>query len=211
MIFKFTNKEQIERQRKERKERKEQEKIINQTVCFTGHRPNKLDNAYNFKHPTALKLRDKLLEIIETLIVQENVNRFISGGAIGTDQIAFWSVEIKKIEYPHIKNIVAIPFKNQDKIWKSESRKWYKKMLKKADEVINVEEIYIDNNVLYGDYSSKKMKNRNIYMCNESKFVVAVYDGSKGGTGSCLKYAQSIGLNIWRINPKHDFESYGFK
>lgn len=40
------------------------------------------------KNPTILKLKDKLLEVIEELIIKEEKSRFITGGALGTDQAA---------------------------------------------------------------------------------------------------------------------------
>lgn len=74
----------------ERKERErlleEQETLRKKTVCFTGHRPNKL-GGYDMKNPTMLKLKDKPLEVIEELIIKEDKSRFITGGALGTDQI----------------------------------------------------------------------------------------------------------------------------
>ncbi|MER1266586.1 SLOG family protein [Bacillus sp. C2(2022)] len=90
---------------------KEKEALRERTACFTGHRPDKL-GGFDMKNPTMLKLKDKLLEVIEELITRENKSRFISGGALGTDIAAFWCVHMLKKKYPVIENIVAIPFKN---------------------------------------------------------------------------------------------------
>lgn len=88
---------EIERNERERIYQ-EKESIRKKTVCFTGHRPNKL-GGYDMKNPTMLKLKDKLLAVIEELITKENKYRFITGGALGTDQAACWCVHISAALY----------------------------------------------------------------------------------------------------------------
>ncbi|WP_416042493.1 SLOG family protein [Bacillus subtilis] len=197
----------------ERKERErlldERETLRKKTVCFTGHRPNKL-GGYDMKNPTMLKLKEKLLEVVEELITKENKSRFITGGALGTDQAACWCVHILKKKYPHIKNIIATPFKEQDKVWSEEQKMWYKRMLDVADEIINVEELdkYKVSGAVPEEFSPAKMQKRNEYMIDHSEAIVAVYDGSKSGTRNCLYYAKKtyLGHQIWRLHPKFDFE-----
>jgi uncharacterized phage-like protein YoqJ len=184
---------------------KQRQELYNHTACFTGHRPDKL-GGYDMKNPVILKLKEKLLEVIEKLIKEEGINRFISGGALGADQVAFWCVHILQKKYPEIKNIVAIPFAKQDALWNQEQKYWYQKMLKLADEIIYVDEEYQrDKETPIGEYSSKKLQIRNEYMVDNSRIVVAVYDGSKGGTSNCLWYARHLGRTIYRLNPKRDF------
>ncbi|NMW01910.1 DUF1273 family protein [Bacillus safensis] len=202
-------KQQEKKREEERRTFEESEKIRHKTVCFTGHRPQKL-GGYDMKNPTMLKLKEKLLEVIEILIEENECERFITGGALGADTAAFWCVHIMKKKYPHIKNIVAVPFENQDKKWSAEQQAWYRKMLDKADEVINVDEIekYKDNTVPNGEYSVAKLSRRNEYMVDHSKDIVAIYDGSKSGTSNCLYYAHNryLGHGIWRLSPQYDFD-----
>ncbi|MBU5245288.1 DUF1273 family protein [Bacillus halotolerans] len=196
----------------ERKERErlleEQETLRKKTVCFTGHRPNKL-GGYDMKNPTMLKLKDKLLEVIEELIIKEEKSRFITGGALGTDQAACWCVHILKKKHPHIKNIIATPFKEQDKVWSADQKMWYKRMLDVADEIINVEELdkYKVSGDKPGEFSPAKMQKRNEYMIDYSEAIVAVYDGSKSGTRNCLNYAREsyLGHQLWRLHPNFNF------
>ncbi|WP_459198539.1 SLOG family protein [Bacillus subtilis] len=187
----------------------EQETLRKKTVCFTGHRPNKL-GGYEIKNPTMLKLKDKLLEVIEELITNEDKSRFITGGALGTDQAACWCVHILKKKYPHIKNIIATPFKEQDKVWSADQKMWYKRMLNVADEIINVEELdkYKVSGEKSGEFSPAKMQKRNEYMIDHSEAIVAVYDGSKSGTRNCLNYAKKtyLGHQLWRLHPDFNFE-----
>jgi uncharacterized phage-like protein YoqJ len=186
---------------------KQKQELINHTACFTGHRPDKL-GGYNMKNPIMLKLKGKLLEIIEELIKEEGINRFISGGALGTDQAAFWCVHILQKKYPEVKNIVAVPFAKQDALWNQEQKYWYQKMLKLADEIVYVDGILgyqRDKETPVGEFSKKKLRIRNEYMVDNSRIVVAVYDGSSGGTSNCLWYARRLGRTIYRLNPKYDF------
>ena len=178
------------------------------TACFTGHRPNKL-GGYDWNNPVMIRLKDRLFSVIATLILRHGVQRFISGGALGTDQAAFWCVQAVKEKYPHIQNIVAVPFKSQASQWPLESRQRYQQMLEKADQVIYVDELpnYVDYSVPTGRYSKYKMQNRNRFMVDQSKFIVAVFDGSKGGTYNCLQYAKQTYQDqvIYRLDPLNNF------
>jgi len=198
-----------EKMKKRREEEEKQQELIRQTACFTGHRPDKL-GGYDINNPISTKLRHKLLEeVIPILIKKENISRFISGGALGMDMIAFYCVHILKKDFSHIKNILAIPFEKQDKVWSDEQKYWYRKMRKLADEVVLVDKIKqysIDENIPVGEYHFKKMHKRNEYMVDNSRIIVSVFDGSKGGTSNCLYYANKMGKSIWRMNPKFDFE-----
>lgn len=199
-----------ERKKKEREEKEELEhQLIRQSACFTGHRPNKLFG-YNLKDDKYQVLYKELTKTIEFCINEENITRFISGGALGVDQIAFWLVYKLKEKYPDIKNIVAVPFKNQDKVWTEEQKYWYKKVLEKADEIIYTDEIdnfrYRINEVLVGEYHIEKMKKRNEWMCDNSRIVIAVYDGTKGGTRNCVYYARKSSKSLFRLNPRNNFE-----
>ena len=45
------------------------------------------------------------------------------------------------------------------------------------------------------------MQKRNEYMVDLADRVIAVWDGSKGGTANCVKYAEKVGKEIIRIEP----------
>lgn len=161
---------------------------INNTCCFTGHRPTKL-YGYDLNNPNYQVLAHKLARVIYSLHIQYGVDTFISGGALGLDTVAFFAVEyVKSKGYP-VKNVLAVPFKGQESRWTAESINRYNRMLKLADTVV-----YVDTIDGYtGNYSiAKKLDIRNHYMVDNSKFVVTAYDGSsRGGTYNCIKYAES--------------------
>jgi uncharacterized phage-like protein YoqJ len=154
------------------------------------------------KHPTITKIKDRLLEVIESVIVNENVHIFISGGALGFDQIAFWCVCILKEKYA-LKNILAIPFKNQNVVWSDNQKYWYNRIVNEADQVTFVDELekYKVGGINPGIYHVAKMQKRNQFMVDNSNIVIAYWDGSKGGTKNCLDYALSKNKIIYQINP----------
>ncbi|QSF47864.1 DUF1273 family protein [Paenibacillus tianjinensis] len=199
-----------ERIQKKKEESRAKEELEKKTICFTGHRPNKLGNCYSLTDEKSKYISKKLEPILIDLIEEESVERFISGGAIGFDQIAFWTVQgLKRTYYPHIKNIVAVPFKNQACKWTdNETQAWYQKMIDLADEVIYVDELpeYKVDGVAIGDYHVAKMQKRNEYMVDMSRIAIAAWDGTKGGTGNCVRYVRKTGKTLYTVKPQYDFE-----
>gem|GEM_PF-349565 len=197
-----------EEAKREEKER-QQEELRKQTACFTGHRPDKYGD-YDIKHEKNKPIIKALINAIEVAIKQENVNRFISGGAIGVDTLAFYSVHKLKEKYPNIKNILSIPFEQQDKVWSGEQKKWYRRMIELADEVIYVDTLddYKIKDLPIGEYNPVKMQKRNEHMVDNSFVVIAFWDGSSGGTSNCVKYArkQYVDRVLYRIDPRYNCE-----
>jgi uncharacterized phage-like protein YoqJ len=164
--------------------------IKEQTVCFTGHRPEKL-GGYSSMHPLAVAVKEQLRQIIVTLI-EQGFHTFISGMAIGVDQWAAEIViELKRI-HQHIKLVAAVPFEGQEKMWHRETVEKWQSLIDQADEVVYVCE---------PGYTAWKMQKRNIWMVDHSSVVVAVWDGSSGGTANCTKYAISKDKQIILIEP----------
>lgn len=81
------------------------------TVCFTGHRPNRLAG-YTSRVPYTIFV--KRLKKILIPFISQGYTRFITGGAQGIDQLAFWAVEgLKKAGY-EVQNIVYVPYEGQE-------------------------------------------------------------------------------------------------
>lgn len=162
------------------------------------------------KNPVMLELKEALLKIIEDLIVNRNATTFITGGALGADQAAFWCVYILQKKYPHIQNVVAIPYSDQGKKvwsekekrykgWSDEQIEWYNKILQRANKVVYVDtqpNYQRDQRTEVGRHSGYKLQIRNEYMVDHADGIVAIWDGVKGkvngkgsGTWNCLDYA----------------------
>lgn len=152
-------------------------------VAFTGHRPDKL-GGYKLPNPTYLHVYKE----IESNLKKLNPEKVISGMALGVDQWAAYIAYKLKIPF-----IAAVPFEGQEKAWPIKSQVTYNTLLSKASEKV----IVCD-----GGYSSSKMQIRNEWMVDHCDILIAVWDGTPGGTANCVKYAQSVNKEIIFIDPR---------
>ena len=160
--------------------------------CFTGHRPAKFSFKYNEKHPDCIKIKTLLSEAIKRA-VEMGYDTFVSGMAIGVDTCAAEAVVKRKANYPYIKLEAAILCIQQEKVWPKASQERYQKILQQADIVTYVSK---------EPYAPKLMIIRNIYMVDKSSLLIAVFDGSKGGTKHTFDYAKQRGIDILHIHPE---------
>lgn len=156
------------------------------TACFTGHRPNKL-GGYNENNPIIQHVREQLALYIDSAI-QQGVTTFISGMALGVDQLAAQLVLDTSATL-----VAAVPFEGQESNWPIQSQRKFTELLSRCHHIEYVCE--------HG-YEVWKMQKRNEWMVDNSHLVIAVWDGTSGGTGNCVKYAEKVGRTIWRINPR---------
>ena len=163
------------------------------TCCFTGHRPDKL-YGYNIYAPKYKALFNRIEEIVRELIEEHGVKKFIVGGALGFDSIAFLVVYGLKKQYD-IEIEIAVPFKQQHIKWFKENVEFYLTSLELADNVVEVDKLddYRLSGIKEEVYHPAKMQKRNEYMVNNSKYVIACWNGTKGGTGNTVNYVRSLG------------------
>lgn len=153
------------------------------TLAVTGHRPPKI-GGYDRSNP----LRQRIIDELKWSLSLLKPTRVITGMALGVDQdMALLCVEYK------IPFIAAIPCAGQEKMWPAESKKAYWRLLELAQTIIECSSL---------NYHPSLMQRRNEWMVNNSNVLVAVYDGSDGGTANCYKYAMSAGREIHRIDPR---------
>lgn len=151
-------------------------------VAFTGHRPNKL-GGYKLPNPTYVYVCQQIDKTLQEL----KPEKVISGMALGVDQ---WAAHIAyKLGIPFI---AAIPFEGQEKAWPKQSQVTFHLLLKLASEKVIVSP---------GGYSAPKMQVRNEWMVDRCDKLIAVWDGTAGGTGNCVNYAVNKDREIIRINP----------
>lgn len=151
-------------------------------AAFTGHRPDKL-GGYKLPNPTYVHVCQK----IEKALKELKPEKVISGMALGVDQ---WAANIAhRLSIPFI---AAVPFEGQEKAWPIQSQETFHKLIKLACERVIVSP---------GGYSAHKMQIRNAWMVDHCDILIAIWDGSQGGTGNCVNYAKSIGKEIYLIDP----------
>ncbi len=164
------------------------------TVCITGHRPDKLPGGYNLTDPKNLELINLFENQLINIQKEYGYIRVITGMALGTDQL-FAIAAINLINKGNFIDLVAaIPCLDQEKVWPEQSQKLYHEILQQCCKVVNVTN---------KPYNSICMQQRNEYMVDHSDLIIAVWNGSSGGTKNCIDYASSKNKPIIRITPNY--------
>ena len=150
-------------------------------LSVTGHRPPKLCGY-------STKCRDKLFEFAVEILDNMEPELVYTGMALGWDQAIADACRWNGIAYKAV-----IPFKGFESRWPDFSKEIYYRLLEDSDEVIYIHDTF--------EYDPEFMIDRNIYMVDHSKLLLALYNGDKeGGTYNTFKYALSTGIeikNVW--------------
>ena len=159
------------------------------TIAGTGHRPNKLWG-YDLNHPMYIRLREGIVNyIIKLAKTNEQIN-VISGMALGFDTVLAQSALIARQHGYNIKLICAIPCANHSAKWHGSSVSEWNRITNLADTVH-----YVSSE----PYNNSCMQNRNIYMVNNCNILLALWNGTPGGTANCVSYAKSQNKQIVKI------------
>ena len=151
-------------------------------VAFSGHRPDKC-GGYNLPNPTYLHICKE----IDKALRQLKPEKVISGMALGVDQ---WAANIAfKLKIPVL---AAVPFDGQEKKWPDKSQSIYRKLLNKASEIVVVSP---------PGFTKEKMQIRNRFLVDQSDLLIAIFNGSPGGTANCIEYAKHTNKKIIFIDP----------
>lgn len=159
------------------------------TLCFSGHRTEKLPEG---KDEFNLMIQRLIYEIDKAIM--DGYDTFVFGACYGFDLICAERVLIrKKIVRPadpaNINLVAVVPFEEQAAKWKERDREKYFNILSECDEVIT----------LHKHYQSGCYHERNRYMADNSSRLICYYDGSIGGTGYTVEYAESKSMTIVNI------------
>lgn len=144
----------------------------------TGHRPSKLGG---YGDDVGARLR----RLATDHLIETRPDCVISGMALGWD--IEWAVAAIALGIPVL---AALPFIGQADAWPKESQARHRGVLAKCAHVT----IVCD-----GGYSPHKMQRRNEWMVDHATELVALWDGSSGGTWNCIKYAKKKLpiINLW--------------
>lgn len=160
----------------------EEEKKIHR-CCFTGHRPDRLIEPES-------EIRTKLETAIRNAIADGFVT-FISGMAPGVD---IWAAEIviklRETEFPDIHLIAASPYKGFEEKADDNRIQHYNRCMENADLV----------RFICDGYNRSCFQIRNEWMVNHCSRVIAVYNGTPGGTKNTIEYAKKKNVEIVEID-----------
>lgn len=158
--------------------------------CFSGHRPDKLPGGYR-RDPTAChSLREALREAIGRTVA-EGIDTFLCGMALGVDLWAAEEVLRLKQEKSGLRLVAALPCPQQADRWNAADKRRHRELLAMADEIYTA----------CPAYTPYCMNARNRWMVDHACRLIAVFDGSPGGTANTLHMAAKQGLSIIRIDP----------
>ncbi len=158
------------------------------TCCFTGHRAEKLPWKNNEKDPACLSLKLKLADTLSALY-GGGYRHFICGMATGSDLYFGEAVVSLRDEHPDVTLEAAIPFEGQSSRWPEELRKRYSRLAEECD----------FQTVLHSIHTPDCMMDRNRYMVDNSSLLIAVYNGSPGGTRNTILYAMRQNIQVIQL------------
>ena len=142
----------------------------------TGHRPPKLGG---------YQIQPVLVDFAEMTLIKLGATKVISGMALGWDQaLAEAAVNLGR---PWV---AAIPFSGQESKWPQASQDKYHALLAHASDQVLVSQ---------GGYSPQAMQIRNQWMVDNADWVLALWNGSRGGTYNCIQYASEQGVSIANV------------
>lgn len=148
------------------------------TIAATGHRPHKLGGHTN-------QVRLALGGLATEYLARTRPAKVISGMALGWDQAVAGACIALGIPL-----IAAVPFEGQECRWPQEAQERYRWILGEAERVV----------VVCSGPGGRAMQIRNEWMVDNTDRIVALWDGSWGGTFNCIQYAEKRGVpveNLW--------------
>ncbi|MFC5511127.1 SLOG family protein [Massilia jejuensis] len=156
-------------------------------LAGTGHRPDKLGGY-------GAGVSARLVDLARAALVKHQPDEVISGMALGWDTaLALAAIELG------IPLTAAVPFEGQERKWRPEQQEQFRAILALATTVAIVSP---------GGYAVWKMQTRNEWMIDRATGVLALWNGSGGGTGNCIEYARTRQVEI--VNLWGAWERYAF-
>lgn len=150
-------------------------------LAVTGHRPDKLGGYDADSHRTLIRFAVASLQRIAPKEV-------VTGMAIGWDQAIAEAALLLNIPF-----VAAVPFSGQESKWPQAVQSRYRELYLAANEI---------QTVCYGGYAPWKMQERNCWMVDNSDELLALWNGTAGGTANCVGYAQKKGKKITNVWPE---------
>ena len=167
-------------------------------VAVTGHRPKSSGLVKISMSDTDLDTPDwdgvGLYSAVIRHWMQQKIKSLkatsaITGMALGVDTL--WAEEAIKAGLPVT---AAVPCDNQERQWAKPSQRRYQEILAHPLVTLHV--------VNPGSYAAWKMQARNTWMVDHCEALLAVWDGSPGGTSNCVNYAKTTAKK-WVIRLNH--------
>ncbi|MCL2053261.1 MAG: SLOG family protein [Oscillospiraceae bacterium] len=155
------------------------------TVCFSGHRPEKLPFSGDENTQANKMLKSLIYKEIEDCI-DDGCDCFITGLARGFDLWAGNMVLRLKLRRAHIKLVAAFPYRGFTNQYKGYDKWICGNIISEADAKFYISE----------KYDKLCMRERNYFMVDNSSKLIAALSDNRSGTGQTVRYAQKQGIEI---------------
>lgn len=156
-------------------------------LAGTGHRPEKL-GGYGAGVST------RLVDLARAALTKYQPDEVISGMALGWDTaLALAAIELG------IPLTAAVPFEGQERKWRPEQQETFRAILARVTTLTIVSP---------GGYAVWKMQARNEWMVDRATGLLALWNGSGGGTCNCIEYARTSQVeivNLWATWERYEF------
>lgn len=156
-----------------------------ESCCFTGHRPGKLPWRFQEEDPRCLRLKQRITDAVESAY-EMGYRHFICGMALGCDTYFCEAVLALRQRCPDVTVEAAVPCPTQADGWTRDQQVRYRALLEACDL----------ETVVSAQYTVGCMKRRDRYMVDHAALLIAVFDGTAGGTRYTIQYAMQRGLEI---------------
>ena len=167
-----------------------------QTCCFTGHRPDKLPWGLDEEDPRCAALKRSLDREREELY-RRGFRHFISGMAMGCDLYFAQSALELRERRTGVTVEGAVPCPTQASRWPPLLRRRWRDILDRCDL----------ETVVQQNYDRWCMLRRDRYLVDRSAVILAVFDGTPGGTRYTLDYAMDKKREILLLDPARPGEA----
>lgn len=169
------------------------------TVCFTGHRPEKLPDKGDRNSAKTRAIKSMIYQEIYDA-AEDGYDTFITGMQRGVDLWAGEAVlDMMSLPGRDLRLIAVLPYEGFGSSFTGEDRWVFGRIIESAQKTVTV----------CKSYTKDCMARRNRFMVDNSSRIIGVMSSGfeRSGAGQTLRYAKSCGLDIRRIDPAAFFAS----
>ena len=157
-----------------------------QLACsFTGHRPAKLPWGHREDDSRCIDLKRRLADAVEAAY-EEGYRHFMCGMAMGCDMYFCECALALRSRKPDVTVEAVLPCPTQTAGWPEAMVLRHRKLVVACDY----------ETMVSSEYRPGRMQRRNRYLVDHSALLIAVYDGTSGGTRYTIQYALHSGISV---------------
>ena len=139
-----------------------------------------------------MALKENMAAQLEEMY-QKGYRHFLCGMARGADFYFAEAVLALRQAHPDVTLEAALPCAGQAKKWSSDDRSRWTQLVRQCD----------SHTLLQERYDRHCMLRRDRYMVDQSSAILAVFNGTRGGTQYTLNYAMDHRLDIYLFDLNH--------